>query len=331
MEDMRQFQNMRNRFAQEGSDEVCLPVLDSICGLNIAWMLLVILFLWFSTMGGIAALMPAAPDTKTKEKKDAAKKKDDAKGEDDKDDKDEDDKDDKDDKDDQKQDKKKEGNAKSEKEQPKTSAAANSYLTMLTFVCVAMVLLGAYQILNPADPYANMGNLNMPGKFGQQRAYVEDDGSDGLVRPEDNNKAHTPTQGSCGGGAAGGGPANPLDAGGAAAPAEPCDGGDDSKLSKKKKNVEAGKKLAGGRRVEYTFDLDSYGDMAAMKAYADANDIVGSVRQSRGGGIEGRVQAAGDKLQAMRDWMEDKGTLGSWEEALKHPLKKFEIKTGSGH
>ena len=51
----------------------------------------------------------------------------------------------------------------------------------------------------------------------------------------------------------------------------------------------------------------------------------------RGNGIHGRVQAAGDALQGMREWMEGKGTLSSWDEALKHPLKRFEIKPGGGH
>jgi len=68
-----------------------------------------------------------------------------------------------------------------------------------------------------------------------------------------------------------------------------------------------------------------------LKAYADANQVVGSIRVSPSGGIEGRVQAAGENLQGMREWMESKGDLLTWEEGLKHPLKKLEIKKGFGH
>jgi acylphosphatase len=62
-----------------------------------------------------------------------------------------------------------------------------------------------------------------------------------------------------------------------------------------------------------------------MRTFADANSVVGSVRKSKSGGIEGRVQADSDNLEAMKSWMESKGTVEDWEEALKHPFKEFKI------
>ena len=63
----------------------------------------------------------------------------------------------------------------------------------------------------------------------------------------------------------------------------------------------------------------------AMKDFADANSIVGSVRNSRSGGIEGRVQADAALLEKIKAWMESKGSVNKWEEALKHPFKEFKI------
>jgi hypothetical protein len=62
-----------------------------------------------------------------------------------------------------------------------------------------------------------------------------------------------------------------------------------------------------------------------MRNFADANQVVGSVRKSKSGGIEGRVQADVDNLEIIKKWLEEKGEVNEWEEALKHPFKEFKI------
>jgi hypothetical protein len=180
----KSFEAIMGQFSpdQIASDEgkVCLPGLENICGLNIAWVVLVTCFIWFSTMGGLSAVLSSNQSERAeddKEEKKGDKKEGDKKDDDKKDDKKDGKKDDK-----KKKPKKKEGT--------QTPSGGGMYVTLLAVVCICMVLLGGYQIMGGNEsPYGAPAGGAMPDKYSNVRVYEEDDGTDGL---HDKSEAPTP-------------------------------------------------------------------------------------------------------------------------------------------
>ena len=306
---------------------ICIPG-SAICDKNLVIALAVVGFLWLSTCGGVSVIVDlfrgkpaaaAAPAAAAKKEGGADKDKEGNKAAE----KESDDDDDDDDDDAAKKKKDDDLGAKKKKAAPPAAAAAAAAKKKEpnagVAVIVAVMVLGA--LVWACSSGAGFGG-------GPSGAVLSE--ADAKMRARLEAMSQPRGGGGGGAGGAGGAEAAELAANKAYVKARMAEDAE-----KQKKHAAKAKKPRQPRaKVEYSFTLSMGGGgggggaemQAAIKAYADAHELLGHVFM-RGGKVEGRVQGREDRVKATQPWLEALAGVQdvAWEDALTHPFKEFTI------